>query len=224
MIILGISSATKTISCGLIEEEKIIAELTFSGREAFTEDLVVYIKKIIQGSNVFPDAIAVTEGPGSYSGLRGGLATAKTLAQVLKLPVVGVSTLESIAFNLIDCRGTIGALTHARGEEFNFALFTVKDKKLKRLTKDLIINFNDLIRKLDEIRGSITLAGETGKISQKLKEISPKTTIITAANNHPRGTAVAFLGRQLLREKKTINFLDLLPKYSHLPNIRIFKK
>lgn len=168
MKILGISSATNTISVGLIDEDKILAELTFSGKEAFTEDLIVYIKKIIDETGVKPDVIAVTEGPGSYSGLRGGLATAKTLAQVLNLPVVGVSTLEAIAYNHIDSEGAFAAATHAKRDEYNFALFASdKNKTLKRLTRDLVISSSQM----------------------------EKFSHIQICNDAPRGTSIAFLAR-----------------------------
>lgn len=165
---LGISSATKTISVGLVDGSQILAELTFSGKEAFTENLIVYIKKIIEESKVKLDCIAVTDGPGSYSGLRGGMATAKTLAQVLKLPVVGVSTLETIAYNSIDTEGTVAAVTHAKRDEHNFALFGIKNRTIKRLTDDIIVPKDKLEKKLAHIK---------------------------KCNDTPRGSSVAFLAQ-----------------------------
>lgn len=177
---LGISSATKAISVGLVDGEKILAELTFSGKEAFTEDLIVYIKKIIGESGIKPECIAVTEGPGAYSGLRGGLATAKTLAQVLKLPVVGISTLEAIAYNMIDCDGTIAAVTHAKSEEYNFALFGIKNRKMKRLTEDMLVP-KEKIEKLANVkicdgipRGSSVAFLAEGKEKTDLLKLHPK--------------------------------------------------
>lgn len=157
MKILGISSATNTISVGLVDGSKILAELTFSGKEAFTENLIVYIKKIIDESKVKLDCIAVTDGPGSYSGLRGGMATAKTLAQVLNLPVVGVSTLETIAYNHINSNGTYAAVIHAKRDEYNFALFGISNREIERLTDDIVISKDKIppIKKCDDIpRGS----------------------------------------------------------------------
>ncbi|NQU16623.1 MAG: tRNA (adenosine(37)-N6)-threonylcarbamoyltransferase complex dimerization subunit type 1 TsaB [Candidatus Saganbacteria bacterium] len=216
MKILGISSATKTISVGIIDGSHIVAELTFSGREAFTENLIVYIKKIIDESGITPEGIAVCEGPGSYSGLRGGLSVAKTLAQVQKLKVVGVSTLETIAYNLIDIEGTVASITHAKSDEFNFALFGISKRNIQRLTDDLLINQEKLIEKLNQIKGSITLCGEI----ERLPEISHKV----AQNNIPRGSSVAFLGIPKFITAKKDSFFKLNAKYSHKPNIRTFSK
>jgi len=78
MAILGISSATKILSVGICENSNTLAELIVSGKESFTEDLIVYIEKLIEQAKVKITGIAVASGPGSYNGLRGGMATAKT--------------------------------------------------------------------------------------------------------------------------------------------------
>lgn len=223
MKILGISSATKVISVGLVNGNTILSELTLSGKEAFTENLIVYIKKIIDGSGINPEGIAVTEGPGSYSGLRGGITTAKTLAQVLKIKVVGISTLETIAYNMIDYDGTCAAITHARSNEYNFALFGTANHKLKRLTDDLIIPFDKLIAKLSQINRILTLCGEAEKVFDELKKRRPDTKISAALNNIPRGVSAAFLGAFLFKALSRNGHLKLCPKYSHQPNIREFK-
>jgi tRNA threonylcarbamoyladenosine biosynthesis protein TsaB len=86
--------------------------------------------------------VAVAVGPGSYSGLRGGLAVAKTLAQTLKVPLAGISTLEAIAYNLINVEGTMAVILDAKADEYNFALFGASRGKLKRLTGDMVLKAN----------------------------------------------------------------------------------
>src|SRR3989338_3960275 len=101
MKILGISTAGKIIDVGLIDEDKILSE--FSSSQLKSEDVVVLIEQIFCEANFEIkeiDAICVAEGPGSYSGLRGGLAAANSFSQVLNIPLVGVSTLEAIAYNI----------------------------------------------------------------------------------------------------------------------------
>jgi len=213
MAILGISSATKIISVGLVDQGRLLAELTLSGKEAFTEDLILYIDKLIEQSGVSLKGIAATEGPGAYSGLRGGLATAKTLAQTLNLPIVGVSTLEAIAYNLIDIEGTILAVTDARADEFNFAAFTSKDKKLVRLTEDLVLRLDRIIELLSQVKGKLYLAGQIVEIYSQLSN-----TRITAIPAQPRGGSVAAIGENLIAEGKIPQ--NVLPRYSHLPHIR----
>lgn len=224
MAVLGISSATKMISVGLAEEGKILAEISISGKEAFTEDLMVYIDKLVKESGKKFQGIAVTQGPGAYSGLRGGLATAKTLSQALDLPLLGVSTLEAVACNLLDITCTLAAITDARGDEFNFALFTSHDGNISRLTADLVLSSERIVDLLSQVKGTLYLAGQTGGIYAKLRSVNPDTGVIEKTNSFARGGLVAILGEKLIAEGKEEDPLKLMPKYSHQPNIREWKK
>jgi tRNA threonylcarbamoyladenosine biosynthesis protein TsaB len=225
MAILGISSATKTISVGLVKEQKILAELTLAGQEAFTEDLILYIDKLITESKAKLEGIAAVVGPGAYSGLRGGLATAKTLAQTLNLRIAPVSTLEAIAYNLLDQQGTLVALTSATREDYNVALFTACQGKVSRLTEDLVLSAPRLIELLSAVTGTLYLVGQTEEIYAKVQAAHPETRIICAhpQSSHPRGGLVALIGEKLIAKGETLSPFEILPKYSHQPNIREFK-
>jgi len=224
MAVLGISSATKTISAGLAEEGKVLAEISVSGKEAFTEDLMVYIDKLVKESGKKISAVAVTQGPGAYAGLRGGLAVAKTLSQVLNLPLVGVSTLEAVAYNLLNITCTLAAITDARGDEYNFALFTSDTGNISRLTADLVLSSERIVDLLSQVNGELYLAGQTGGIYAKLKSVNPETRVIEKTNSYARGGLVAILGEKQIMEGKADDPLKLMPKYSHQPNIREWKK
>ena len=197
MKVLGISTATKIVSFGLIDDDKVLAEASVAS--IHSEKILLYVKE----AGVTPEQIegvAVAGGPGSYSGLRGGLATAKSLAQTLNIPLVGISTLEAIAYNIIDAYGTIAVILPARRDENNFALFSASDGKLKRLTSDMVLNSDKIKEKLDQVQG------ELYKITDK----------------HPTGTSVAQLGLIRLKNGETENPLTLTPSYSYQPNIREF--
>jgi len=226
MAILGISSATKTISVGLCDEGQILAELNISGKQAFTEDLIVYIDEVVRQAGKKLSAVSVASGPGSYNGLRGGLSTAKTIAQSLSIPLVEVSTLESIAYNLIDLEATICAITDAKREEFNAAFFTVSKKTLRRITKDSVMHSDKIVNLLSKVEGSLFLCGTTDAILAAIKAINPDTKIVEASNalSISKGSNVALIGEKLLNEGKTIDVMKAAPKYSVQPNIREFKK
>jgi tRNA threonylcarbamoyladenosine biosynthesis protein TsaB len=167
------------------------------------------------------EGIAVAFGPGSYSGLRGGLAAAKALAQTLKVPLVGVSTLEAIAYNLIDIEGAMAVILDAKAEEYNFALFGASSGRLKRLTDDLVLRFDKLIDKLSKISGEIHLAGNLRDFKGKLK--GKNFNFAEDIHSHPYGINVARLGLLNIEVGETADPLKLTPKYSHKPNIREFK-
>ena len=197
MPILGLSSATKVISIGLIDEDRILVETTIPDIRA--EKIIFYIKEAgIKPQQI--ETVAITIGPGSYSGLRGGLAAAKSLAQTLNVPLVGVSTLEAIAYNLVNIKGTIAVVLDAKADDYNFALFEASEGKLKRMTDDLVI---------------------------KQKEIAVKAKgahLCEGKNAHPYGVNVARLGLEKIKSGQIDNPLKLMPRYSHKPKFREFSK
>ncbi len=197
MRILGLSSATKVISFGLVDEEKVLFEKTVTGLNS--EQLLFCAKE----AGVEPrliEGVAVTVGPGSYSGLRGGLATAKTLAQILNVPLVGVSTLEVIAYNLLDVEGTIAVMLDAKADDYNFALFSCSQRILKRINEDAVL--------------------PKAEIELSLKKITGKIYLAEGPNSQPTGVNVARLGLRQIRAGEIADPLTLVPQYSHQPNIR----
>lgn len=217
MKILGLSSATKVISIGLIDETKVLAETTVAGTNS--ERIMFYV----QEAGIIPaqiEGVAVAVGPGSYAGLRGGVAAAKSLAQTLQVPLVGVPTLEAIAFNLIEVEGTIAVCLDARYDEYNFALFGATGGRLKRLTGDLVIKLDRIKALLGKITGEIYFVG-AGLVT---REWGVGENIKLAAGPHtiPYGINVARLGSIKFRAGEQDDPLELVPNYSHEPKFREF--
>jgi tRNA threonylcarbamoyladenosine biosynthesis protein TsaB len=216
MRILGICSATKVVSIGLVDEEAVLAEATLA--EVRSEKIMPYVKEAgIEPSQL--EGIAVAVGPGSYSGLRGGMATAKSLSQTLKIPLIGISTLEAMAFNLADIEGTMAVILNARMDEYNFALFGASQGKLKRLTDDLVLKLDVLLDRISRISGEIWLIGDI----KDIKEIKGENFhFAEKIHCHPYGVNVARLGMIKLKAGQKDDPLKLTPRYSHKPNIREF--
>jgi len=214
--LLGISTASKVTSAGLIDGNKVVAEFTSS--DIRSEDLVVLIDKIFEetGQNINDvEAIAVAQGPGSYSGLRGGLAAAKSFAQVLNIPVVGVSTLEAIAYNLVGVKGTIAVIMDAVKDEVNFAMFTSDSKQLRRITEDFAVS----VTRLKEVLGRIE--GELHIISNIELDGEYKNTIVRGI---PSGINVAMIGAGKISSGAKSDLLKLYPEYSHTPKLKEYTK
>lgn len=221
MRVLGLSSATKIISLGLIEDDKVLVEATVAGVQ--TERLMFYVKEAgIKPEQI--EGVAVTIGPGSYSGLRGGIATAKSLAQTLSVPIVGISTLEAIAYNLVEVEGTMAVVLDARADEYNFALFGASSGSLKRLTNDLVLKLEHIVKKLQEISGEIYLVGNLSEIRNRLVEGKGKYRFVGEIHSLPYGINVAKLGWQKIKARQIDDPLKLIPRYSHKPSFREFFK
>ena len=103
-MILGIDTSTIVSSVALIDNNKVLAELNVQHKLTHSEMLMPNIDTLLKLGSVNKcdlTAIAVSIGPGSFTGLRIGLATAKALAYALKIPIVGVSSLEALSYNFI---------------------------------------------------------------------------------------------------------------------------
>ena len=215
MRVFGFSSATKIISIGLIDEEKILVETTMADMRA--ERVLFYAEE----AGIKPDqieAVAVAIGPGSYSGLRGGAAAAKSLSQSLNIPLIGVSTLEAIAYNLIDIEGTMAVILDARSKEYNFALFGAHQGQLKRLTNDLVLDYDQIVKQFTSISGQIHLVGNCVDFK---KQLQGDNYLFADENHaHPYGINVAKLGLLKIKAGQTDDPLNLSPNYSHKPKFK----
>ena len=103
MIILGIETATMTGGVALLDEKRLISEYTLNVRTTHTARLMPALDQILKDSSVDKseiDGVAISMGPGSFTGLRIGLATAKGLALGLDIPLLGVPTLDALARNI----------------------------------------------------------------------------------------------------------------------------
>jgi tRNA threonylcarbamoyladenosine biosynthesis protein TsaB len=160
MTVLGIDSATSTASAALVEEGKIIAEQRYphAGEESrsvakavkagHAEILVPLIESVLEttrGSFRALTGIAVSIGPGSFTGLRIGLSTVKGLAYGWDIPVVGISTLWANAARADDVNGVVCSILDARKQQVYAALFRRCASSLTRMTEDSVMSIDALI-------------------------------------------------------------------------------
>lgn len=116
-MLLAIDTSSFVLSCALAEKDKLIAEWTVQKRLTHSERLVPHMEEILKDAGVDKKeitAIAAAKGPGSFTGLRIGLATAKMAAYIWKVPLIGVDTLEALAWNLAGARAFILPLMDAQ--------------------------------------------------------------------------------------------------------------
>lgn len=161
-------------------------------------------------------AIAVALGPGSFTGLRIGLAAAKGIALALSLPVFGVSSLESLALNAAGFDGAVVPLIDARRGEIYAAAYRVEiGKRPKRILKKCALPPDMLIRKLKAIRGRMILVGdgalEHGGLLQK--SVGKRAEIAFGAQCLPQAANLAFLALSRLKKGRGDDIAALVPDY-----------
>lgn len=217
MKILAIDSSAVTASAALTEDGKILGEYFLNTGLTHSETLMPMIESVFHCAKVKPSEVrlfAVSSGPGSFTGIRIGIASIKGLAMPFQTPCAGVSTLEAIAHNLehIDC--LVCPVMDARcGQVYN-ALFHAEGGRLFRLTPDRAVAINDLASECKEYGGPLYLAGDGAKLCAKseafqtLGAVLPPEPLI-----YQRAWGVAKAAETAVRENKTVSPAALMPFY-----------
>lgn len=179
MLILGLDSSAVAGSCALCDidpedsgKNKIIAGSFINTKQTHSQTLLPMAENMLKCAEVDVkslDCIAVTAGPGSFTGIRIGVSAVKGLAFSLGIPCVGVSTLHALAYNLLGIDCIACAVMDARCSQYYNALFRIKGSNIERLTEDRAITNDDLAKDLAHYKGErIVLVGDGAELAGKM--------------------------------------------------------
>jgi tRNA threonylcarbamoyladenosine biosynthesis protein TsaB len=197
-MLLAIDSSSVTAGAALVRADTrpaaVPAEVFLCNGLTHSHTLAPLIDSLLNNAGVSPGEItqvAVTNGPGSFTGLRIGVATALGFAAGLGIPCAGVSSLMAAAYGAADRDGTICAAMDARRGQIYCAAFSAENGTLRRLTKDDAMNKNDFIRKLSTLNCQLSNVIWTGDAA----ELCAKEGGRAAARPYVTGfgTALCFL-------------------------------
>ena len=179
-LILGIDTATLAGSVCLARGEKVLASVIGDPKVSHSNDLLSDINRVLDDSKVSltdVDVFAVANGPGSFTGLRIGLATVKALSKTLSRACVGIPTLRAIAHSCGPADGTVAALPAGRGEVF-VQLFTVsRYLTVRELDKPAHLSPEKTLLKYNELK-NLKWAGEGAQLHQtRIKEWAAQRSI-----------------------------------------------
>lgn len=213
-MILGIDSSAITAGCALYDSGRVIAEQFLNTKHTHSQTLLPMVENMLKSAEVSlsdVETIAVTAGPGSFTGLRIGIASVKGMAMGAGKRCVSVSTLEAIAYNFVGVDGIICCAMDARcGQVYN-ALFRSENGIITRLCEDRAIKAADLYEELKKLDGSIILAGDGAEILHKATEES--FTLAPLPLRYQRGLGVCLAAEG----KESIDAAALMPSYLRLP-------
>ena len=213
-MILGIDSSAISAGCALVEDGKLIAEQFLNTRHTHSETLMPMISGVLRTAGAAlsdVDKIAVSAGPGSFTGLRIGISTAKGLCDAAHLPCTAVSTLEAIAYNFVQIDGIICACMDARRKQVYNALFKSENGVITRLCEDRAIAAADLDAELSALDDKVILAGDGAELMHELTE--SKYSLAPPVLRFQRGSGVCFAAENA----PEIAPAALMPKYLRLP-------
>lgn len=168
MKILALETSAKAVSAAVCENGKILAAGYQDTGLTHSRTLMPIVEHILKNTDLTPkdvDAIAVSVGPGSFTGIRIGVSAAKGLAFALDKPAIGVSTLAAMARNLSCVEGiVIGAMDARRNQVYN-ANFVIEGGQISRLTEDRAIALRDLAEELRPDPRPKFLVGDGAKLA-----------------------------------------------------------
>lgn len=221
MVILGIDSSAVSASAAIVKDGKLLSEAFLNVGLTHSVTLLSLIKQSVEGAGISVadlDAVAVTNGPGSFTGVRIGVATAKGIAQPENIKCVPVSTLEAIAYPLIDNDCIAVSVMDARCNQVYCALFRCENGRMMRLTEDDAISLDSLCEILKSYNEKIVLIGDGADISYKyLENDIPELKKASSLIKYQRASSVAFIASERLVNNDNIKTPDeLVPSYLRL--------
>jgi len=182
-----------------------------------SETLLPHIEEVLGMANQKKEeleGIAVSLGPGSFTGLRIGLATAKAMAYALQLPIVGVPTLRALAWHFPVEGFQLLPMIDAQKGNVYVERYMWEHGKLLKKTEVQVLPVEEVIRRTEELPGTVVLMGDV--ISKRIegKQTLPMHVMLAPLHlRMPRAANVALCGLELLKEGKTGNVMDMEPVY-----------
>jgi tRNA threonylcarbamoyladenosine biosynthesis protein TsaB len=218
LFVLGIDTSTRVAGAAVFGKNRLISERYIHNLQTHSQNVIPMIQQVMEDAGIKPSdlqGIAVTGGPGSFTGLRIGMAVAKTMGQALDIPVVGISTLKALAWNIYGVSGMICPILDAKKNEVYTCLYRSEPAGLVEIIKPLAIGVEGLLFQLIKSNSDITFLGDGVPVfGDAIKEkMGDRVCFATGINNFPRAAAVAELGLVRIKEGNLPDSTFLQPVY-----------
>lgn len=234
MLILGIDTSTDFLALSLLENNKIKAEYNLSLKRQHSEKLLPLMAELFKTFELSVkdlDAVAVATGPGSFTGLRIAITTAKMIGRIFAIPVKGISTLEIMAAGqsanyilpMLDARRNRVYYSFYSRKLNDFQTEVEKNFNLKEIYKASSIEIDKLAELLSDYKDEeiLLLGDKTDKTAKIFKKENFKILTAASENNYPRAAVLARLGRDYIRAGKKDDIYQLKPAYLKKPQAEL---
>lgn len=222
MKILGLDSSGLVASAAIVEDEILRAEYTTDYKKTHSQTLLPMLEELrdmIELDLDSLDAIAIASGPGSFTGLRIGSATAKGLGLALDKPLVEVPTLEGLAYNLWGTAQLVCPLMDARRNQVYTGIYEFvregHDFRLQALRNQCAVDMEELIAQINQLNREIIFLGDGVPVCREMIEERVKApfSYAPAGNNRQRAASVAALGAVYYAQGRTVDAAQHQPEY-----------
>lgn len=217
MIILSVDSSSSTATCALVKEDKILGEINLNDKKEHSVILMDLIDSLLSRCNLTLDDVdgfAISEGPGSFTGLRIGMATIKGLAFGSNKPCLAISTLDTLAYNAINFNGIICPIMDALRGNVYTNLYKNNNGKLEAMSEANCLSIEELVSILKEKNEPIIFLGD-GLVKHKdyLLENLNNLSFAPLNSNYPKASSLGELALQLFNSGETQELNKIAPVY-----------
>ena len=218
MKLLAIDSSGMTATVAVLEDDKLSAEYTINYKKTHSQTLVPMLDEIRRMTDLdlsSLDAIAVAGGPGSFTGLRIGSATAKGLGLALDKPIVSVSTLEGLAMNAWGYDKLVCPIMDARRDQVYTGIYRFEGGSLKTVMEGTAESIDELMRQLDELNERVLFLGDGVPVFKDTidADLKAEHEYAPAHMSRQRAGALAALAAVYYAEGRTESPADHRPEY-----------
>lgn len=218
MKILGIDSSSLVASVAVVTDDIMTAEYTINHKKTHSQTLLPMINEVVNMAEINLediDAIAVSGGPGSFTGLRIGSATAKGLGLVWKKPLIHVPTVDAMAYNLYGTDKLICPIMDARRSQTYTGLYEFKDEEFCVLMEQCAISIEELAEKINAMGRSIIFVGDGIPVFKEYlaDNLTVEHFYAPAHMNRQRAGAVAVLGQKYFAQGRIESAEEHQPDY-----------
>ena len=216
MIVLGIDTSTPQTSLAIGNEREVLASLSIAGK-ARQESVIPALQQLLTWSGLdlrHIVGVAVGVGPGLFTGLRVGVETAKTLAQVLTIPIVGITSLDALAYTVRYTPRRIAAVIDGRRGEVFAAVYRSVPGGVVRETDHLVLRPDHLVAELEAVSGEVLCVGNGAILYRReIEELGSRVEFASPAVAHPDAAALVELAIPRFLREEFDRVFDVVPLY-----------
>lgn len=221
MLALAIDTSGDVSSIALATGKLLVSELNIRHKMDLLQRLMPNVDRQVTDSKRTKeeiDAIIISLGPGSFTGLRIGMAAAKSIAHVLGKPIVGISTLDALAHGAsASPPKSIVAVIHSRPGEAYWAVFKFEDGRLVRATGDKLSPMAEIIGRA-KLENQVVFCGDGAERNRAAIEAEfGRGSVLDEWFNHPRAFVIARLGIERLMRGDSDDVMTIAPSYVQRP-------
>jgi tRNA threonylcarbamoyladenosine biosynthesis protein TsaB len=217
MKVLGLDSSTASATCAIIEDDNLLGEITFNQKKQHSVILMAMIDSLLTNLNLSiddMDGFVVSKGPGSFTGLRIGLATIKGLSQGTRKPFASVSSLDALAYNMAYTDGILCPILDALRDNVYTCIYSFEKGSLTPLTDSMAVNITDLLEMLKKYESPVCFIGDGISIfKDKILEELPDARFAPPSLNLVKASSLAELGLSVIKSGAADDLYSSSPEY-----------